>query len=93
MFLLLIKIKVDNLQNNNDFKDPIPYNRDNSLDNNPINKNRQYQQQNINPPPGERCDGCFEGLGVCFCVNCEKIFCRMCEDQIHIVPSNRNHER
>ncbi len=41
----------------------------------------------------EKCDGCFDGIAICFCVNCEKIFCRMCEEQIHIVPSNRLHER
>ena len=52
--------------------------------------NTNMNMTNMN---GEKCDGCFEGYAVCFCVNCEKIFCKMCEDQIHIVPSNRHHER
>lgn len=44
-------------------------------------------------PRTERCDGCYDGEGICFCVNCEKIFCRMCDDQIHFIPSNKIHER
>ena len=41
----------------------------------------------------EKCEGCFEIDGVCFCVACEKVYCKMCEAQIHMVPSNMNHER
>jgi hypothetical protein len=60
-----------------------------------LNSNRGiYSNQNQGGNfMGERCDGCFDGEGQCFCVNCEKIFCKMCEDQIHVVPSNRLHER
>ena len=46
-----------------------------------------------NPKDNERCDGCFDGDAQIFCVNCEKIFCRDCENQIHVVPVNRLHER
>jgi hypothetical protein len=52
--------------------------------NNP-NKNRNM--------PVEKCEGCFDLDGVCFCVNCEKIFCKSCEDQIHIIPIYKSHER
>jgi hypothetical protein len=41
----------------------------------------------------ERCDGCYDREAQCFCLNCEKIYCKLCEDQIHIVPNNRLHER
>lgn len=41
----------------------------------------------------EKCEGCFDNDGTCFCVVCEKIYCKMCENQIHMVPSNMNHER
>ena len=59
------------------------------------NMNNQMNNYNNNMPTtnGEKCDGCFDGYAVCFCITCEKIFCKMCEDQIHIVPSNRQHER
>ena len=76
-------------------------NRETSLENqnNPHTKpsnnmnNINNTNMNMTNMNGEKCDGCFEGYAVCFCVNCEKIFCKMCEDQIHIVPSNRHHER
>ena len=73
-------------------------NRDTSginLVNNNVNNYRNYQNNsnNDNNYPTERCDGCFDKGGVCFCINCEKIFCKICEDQIHVVPINRSHER
>jgi len=43
--------------------------------------------------PTEKCEGCFDSDGVCFCVNCEKIFCKACEDQIHVIPIYKSHER
>ena len=41
----------------------------------------------------EKCDGCFDGEGLWFCNNCEKIYCKNCEEQLHMVPANRNHDR
>ena len=41
----------------------------------------------------EKCEGCFEADGIVYCANCGKIYCKTCEDQIHIVPANRLHER
>ncbi len=55
-------------------------------------RNNPYQNNNTFPQV-DKCDGCFENDGTCFCVNCEKIFCKLCEDQIHIIPSNKLHER
>ena len=55
----------------------------------------KHQSLNTNPnsQSKDKCDGCYEGEGVCYCATCGKIYCKICEDQIHIVPSNRNHER
>ena len=44
-------------------------------------------------PPQEKCEGCFQGNGVVFCTECGKIYCKTCEDQLHVIPSFRNHER
>lgn len=55
---------------------------------NTFQKNNNRSQMEL-----ERCDGCFDGEGTCFCINCEKIYCKICEDQIHVVPINRLHER
>jgi hypothetical protein len=68
----------------------------NNYSNIKMNPNQMQNQSYLNQQNQnrfERCDGCYEGIGNCFCVNCEKIFCKICEDQIHIVPINRNHER
>jgi palmitoyltransferase len=57
-----------------------------NLHNNPNNK----------PPPGTpvpKCDGCFENDSVCFCKECKKYLCNICDNQIHIIPANSNHLR
>ena len=41
----------------------------------------------------EKCEGCFEQFGNTYCTNCDKVFCKSCEDQIHAIPTNRFHER
>lgn len=61
--------------------------------NNNLNLNNIQMNNKVIPRNEERCDGCFDGEGHIFCVNCEKIYCKDCEDQIHIVPVNRLHER
>ena len=49
---------------------------------------------NINIPVyQEKCEGCYQGDGVAFCNECGKIFCKTCDDQLHVIPSFRNHER
>ena len=51
-------------------------------------------QNNINIPLyQEKCEGCYQGDGVVFCNECGKIFCKTCDDQLHVIPSFRNHER
>lgn len=46
-----------------------------------------------NQKPEKRCDGCFDGEAAVFCKDCNKQFCKICEDQIHIIPVHRNHQR
>ena len=41
----------------------------------------------------EKCEGCFQGEGIIFCSECSKIYCKTCDDQLHVIPSFRNHER
>lgn len=41
----------------------------------------------------EKCEGCFESDAICYCKECEKSLCALCEGQIHIIPAYRNHER
>ena len=50
---------------------------------------------NINPKkyPQMKCDGCFEGDAVCYCVQCGQYYCKICDEQIHIIPVNSNHQK
>ena len=41
----------------------------------------------------ENCEGCFSNLGHCYCSDCGKIYCKICDDQLHIIPAFRNHSR
>lgn len=41
----------------------------------------------------EQCDGCYSHTGEIYCSSCEMVLCNACEEQIHIIPSNQNHER
>ena len=41
----------------------------------------------------EKCEGCYQGEGYFYCTNCNKVYCKICDDQLHIIPSFRNHER
>ena len=53
-----------------------------------------FQLNNIPIPTfQEKCEGCYQGDGVVFCTECGKIFCKTCDDQLHVIPSFRNHER
>lgn len=80
-------------QRDDTYQNPINYYEQLSLNkpqliqnNNLLHNNMQYDQK-------EKCEGCYEGDGVVYCTNCGKIYCKICEDQIHVVPSNRLHER
>ena len=55
-----------------------------------INKENINTNNNINK---EKCDGCFLPEALYYCFQCKKQYCGICDNQIHIVPSNRNHER
>lgn len=57
-----------------------------------INKEPIDTINNINPIY-DKCDGCFGANGEKYCIDCELVLCKACEDQIHILPSNQVHER
>ena len=50
---------------------------------------------NINPRkyPQIKCDGCYEGDAICYCVQCGQYYCKICDEQIHIIPANSNHQK
>ena len=63
-----------------------------------INKQNELNQMNNNINPNLnnnviKCDGCFENDAMIFCEECNKNYCQKCDDQLHIVPSFRNHTR
>jgi len=68
--------------------------------NNLQNTDRFNYYDKINPKKNElneqlniKCDGCFENDAIAFCEDCEKNYCQKCDEQLHIVPSYRNHAR
>ena len=63
-------------------RNQLNYNNNNNLNN------------NILLPNGvPKCDGCFENDSVCYCKECKKYLCQICDNQIHIIPVNTNHFR
>ena len=56
-------------------------------------KPSEINQQNININNNIKCDGCFENDALVFCEECSKNYCQKCDDQLHIIPSFRNHNR
>lgn len=67
----------------------IPNNINNQfMENNSSNIN-SYQK--IYPPI--KCDGCYQGDAICFCINCGQAYCKICDDQIHMIPSNSMHQK
>ena len=57
--------------------------------NNQNNNNNNVLLQNGVP----KCEGCFENEAVCYCKECKKYLCNICDNQIHIIPVNSNHLR
>ena len=43
--------------------------------------------------PQIKCDGCYEGEAICYCVQCGQYLCKICDEQIHIIPANNNHQK
>ena len=50
-------------------------------------------EQGNNEVLNTKCDGCFENDAIVFCEECDKNYCQKCDEQLHIVPSYRNHAR
>ena len=55
-----------------------------------LNQNNNVANNGLIPP---KCDGCFENDSACFCKECNKNLCNICDNQIHIIPANSNHLR
>lgn len=61
---------------------------------NQLNYNNQNNNNNVLMQNGvPKCDGCFENEAVCYCKECKKYLCNICDNQIHIIPVNSNHLR
>lgn len=80
-------------------KSDITSQKDNETPNNLGLSKNQFYPNNNNPiaqgvaGPIEKCEGCFEGEAVCFCKDCNKLLCSLCDGQIHIIPALRDHQR
>ena len=48
---------------------------------------------NLKKYPQIKCDGCYEGDAICYCVQCGQYYCKICDEQIHIIPANNNHQK
>ena len=93
------KKKKDNSQEMSDSK----LNKNNinltEQNNNLVNSNNINNLSNINPQnlnnqyPPIKCDGCYEGSAICFCVQCGQAFCKVCDEQIHMIPANSLHQK
>ena len=80
------KSKEENTENNIDNKTETKSNLSTNLFNTEHNINN-------NNNTIEKCEGCFQGEGSVYCTNCGKVYCKICDDQLHIVPAYRTHER
>ena len=69
-----------NIINSTTPRTPINFNI-NTINSNPLNQIIQ------------KCEGCFENFAVVYCKECEKSFCPKCDNQLHNIPSYKNHER
>ena len=77
------------LNKNNINLTEIPNNNINNI-NNISNINPQIFQQKY---PPIKCDGCYDGDAIIYCVNCGQAYCKICDDQIHMVPANMAHQK
>ena len=83
------KSKEENTENNIDNKTETKSNLSTNLLNTEHNINNNINNNNTI----EKCEGCFQGEGAVYCTNCGKVYCKICDDQLHIVPAYRTHER
>ena len=83
------KSKEENTENNIDNKTETKSN----LSTNLLNTEHNMNNNMINNNTIEKCEGCFQGEGAVYCSNCGKVYCKICDDQLHIIPAYRTHER
>ena len=83
------QLETNNLDPKN-FENPI----NNNINNMNYNNINIFQSQSLNPQNNiQKCDGCYENDATCYCKECDKSLCNMCDNQIHIIPAFKNHIR
>ena len=82
------KSKEENTEINNDKTET-----KSNLSTNLLNTEHNMNNNLINNNTIEKCEGCFQGEGDVYCSNCGKVYCKICDDQLHIIPAYRTHER
>jgi hypothetical protein len=62
-----------------------------------LNNNNQTLQNFIQTSENNqtliKCDGCFINSTNIYCKDCEKCLCNSCDNQLHIIPAFKNHEK
>ena len=92
-----IKLPEDtqNPQNDNNINNIIPLSSPNNNNNN-FNANNNNILNNSNSQQnyfGQKCEGCYNGDAICYCEECNKLYCNICDEQVHIIPALSNHIR
>ena len=95
-----IKLPEDtqNPQNDNNINNIIPLSSPNNNNNNfnVNNNNNNNILNNSNSQQnyfGQKCEGCYNGDAICYCEECNKLYCNICDEQVHIIPALSNHIR
>ena len=73
--------------NNNNFYNSLNNNNSN------ININNTENNTNNNSINNIKCEGCYTNDSIVFCKECNKNLCQICENQIHVIPLFKEHER
>ena len=55
--------------------------------------NQNFIQTSESNPTLIKCDGCFINSTNIYCKDCEKCLCNSCDNQLHIIPAFKNHEK
>ena len=79
-----------------------PTSNNNIIINNINNDNPSYKyydqlisdnQKNNQNITNEKCNGCFNCEALIYCSDCKSNFCKVCDEQLHIIPALKNHTR
>ena len=61
----------------------------------PLQTFPNLNNNNLNIPISnmQKCEGCFNTEILSFCKECGRAYCTKCDNQIHLVPAYKNHQR